>query len=167
MSKIKFSKKTLNEIESDVLFSYTNTDFAPVSGGVLQTLFTLDSGLIAECAHANLKPGTAILLGPASLSYKAICHFAISGIGNDPTESSIRSAMRWGFQLVSDHRYSSYVFPALNEDSGGMPIAMAAEIMLREVLVFAENPFVETVTIQCKNAKEYSEYRAALKTLVK
>ena len=164
--KIKFTKKAITYLKADVLFSYTNSDFIPLHGGVLGRLFALDAGLVVECAHANPKPGTAMVLGPSKLPYKEVCHFAIAGIGNDPTEMSIRNAMRWGFQLMCDRQRATYVLPALNEDSGGMPCALAAEIVLREAMIFATNTFVEEISIQTKDKNEYSEYKAAYKRLV-
>lgn len=165
--KINFTKKPLNELDAQILFSYANTDFLPIKGGVYQSLVDYDKEIAVDCSRKNLRVGTALVSPGRSLPYKSICHFAICGISNDPSESSIQSAMRYGFQLISETRESSYVLPALSEEGGGMPVGLCAGIVLREVLIFAENKFVEKITIQAKNQKEYSDYMSVFKSMVK
>lgn len=165
--KINFSKKPINDLSADILFNYANTDFVPMATGSFKRLLDVDPSLIRECSNTNIKSGTASMLQSGLLPYKMVCHFAISGIGNDPTEMSIRNAMRWGFQLVSEGQFSTYVLPTLFEEAGGMPCHMCASVILREAIVFSDNFFVQNIIIQTSDKEVYKEYVTVMKSFMK
>lgn len=107
------------------------------------------------------------MLSPGKLPYKKICHIAICGFGNDPTESSVVTAIRYGLQLVSEHRFERYVFPAFGKDSGGMPYSMAADILIRELAVYADNKFVEKVWVKTNDPHVHAAHSESLKKFTK
>lgn len=171
--KISFTKKQIQDLSADVLFSYTNKDFHPVSGGVYKTILDLDRNIEKECSAAKLSLGEAYISTAGSLPYKSICHFVVSGSGNDPTEISVRSAMRWGFQILSEVLRpnmtlpSTFVLPTLSSESGGMPGSLCAEIILREAIIFAENKFVQKIQVCSSSNKDYNQYLTAMKAMNK
>lgn len=171
--KISFTKKQLQDLSADVLFSYTNKDFHPIPGGVYQSILDLDKNIEKECSAAKLKLGEAYISTAGSLPFKSICHLVVSGSGNDPTEISIRSAMRWGFQVLSEALRpsialpSTFVLPALVSESGGMPSSLCAEIVLREAMIFAENKFVQKIQVCAASNKDYNHYLTAMKAMNK
>lgn len=163
IKKIGFSKKPVWELEADALLNFSNTDLIPQPGSVFEELVAVNPELVRTYGGTTLKLGTATVLEPGTLSYKNICHLAIAGIGNDPSEMSIRNAMRWGFQLLMEARHRSFVVPSLTAETGGMPTGMIAEILLRELVVFAESKDVDKVTISIPVNKIATEYKKALK----
>lgn len=167
--KIKFTKKGLDTLEADVLISYTTTDLVWRGPGIANTLIALDPDIANHCGRTgNLKIGSAVLLPPGKLSYKYICHAAISDIGQDGTEVSIRQAMTWAFSLISELRMESVVVPTLYTEATGMPIGLSADIVLRECLVYASSsPWLKTLTIAAQSDLEYREYKKYSKAFSK
>lgn len=169
--KIGFSKKTVDKLSADVLFVYNNTDMDWRGPGIATKVKDLDDTdeILLDCAAiGNIKSGTSSLMGGGSLPYKHTCHLAICGIGNDSTESSIRGSLRWSFQLASERQLESYVVPTLFEEAGGMPIGLCADIVFREIYIFAEtDPYVKKITVAAQSSAEYKTYMAFAKTLLK
>jgi hypothetical protein len=164
IKKIQLTKKSLKELTADVLFCYTNTDLLPPSSGTMKDLMEEYQLLIKDSGVGTLKrPGMATLLSGEKVGYKKICYLAISGLSNDPSEMSIRESFRWGFQLLSEDLYPTYIIPSLYEEAQGMPSDLCAEIVMREISTFAESKFVEKITVQCRDGKQYSSFLKALK----
>lgn len=167
MKKITMTKKPIESLAADVLFSYTNTDFVKQKNGVWASLLGLAPDLAKEIAGVSMSVKSAQLSGPAGLPYKLLCHVCIAGLANDPTESTIRGGLRYGFNLLlEDQAYHSFVIPALYQEASGMPLEMCAELVVREAVVFAEDPSVEKIFIQSTNKEEYNAYNQALKRML-
>jgi O-acetyl-ADP-ribose deacetylase len=82
--------------------------------------------------HGILRPGQAVSTSAGKLPFKAIIHVAALNLAWRSSPSIIRSAIRNALAVASDSQFSSVAIPLIGAGTGGVPQALAQQIIAEE-----------------------------------
>lgn len=120
-----------------------SNSFGYMRGGLAHAIRIAGGDIIEDEAKkkAPINIGDAVLTCAGNLKTKFIIHSPTMSLPMGPTtKENVSKAVRAALNCALNHKISCVAFPALGTGTGWLPYSDAAEIELREIILFDNSP---------------------------